>query len=106
MRTVDQAVEAIEAGSSWDDSDEVVELQVRQPMEKVIPIRLSAETWAAIRRIAQSRGLGPSTLARMWIIERLGEELPAAFNEAAGMSRAGRSPSSKAGHRPSRKKSP
>lgn len=36
-----------------------------------ITIRLDPRTLAALRSEAQQKGIGPTTLARMWILERL-----------------------------------
>ena len=36
-----------------------------------IPVRLSAEKWEELRKEARELGIGPTTLARMWILERL-----------------------------------
>lgn len=64
-------IRRIEQSDAWDEEDEVVEIQVKRPLDKVVPIRLSAETWEALRVEAQGLGVGPSTLARMWILERI-----------------------------------
>jgi hypothetical protein len=64
-------VERVEQGDAWGESDEVVTVETRQSLDKVIPIRLSSEHWDALRREANELGMGPSTLARMWLIERL-----------------------------------
>lgn len=61
----------IEQGDAWKETDEAVEAEVKHPLDKVIPVRLSSEKWEALRREARELGLGPSTLARMWILERL-----------------------------------
>jgi hypothetical protein len=71
MSEFDRVVEEYEAGQTWNDADEVVEVEVKRPLDKVIPIRLSGEKWEALRREARELGIGPSTLARMWILERL-----------------------------------
>jgi DNA-binding CsgD family transcriptional regulator len=70
MRKED-TIHLIERGESWKESDEVVELNVKSPLEKVIPIRLSADDWSRLREEAKELGIGPTTLARMWIMERL-----------------------------------
>jgi len=51
----------------------VVDLKPRRPLDKVIPVRLATEQWREISIEAEELGVGPSTLARMWIIERLRE---------------------------------
>ncbi len=68
---IEAATQRYDAGNAWDDAAEVVEVNVKQPLDKVFPVRLSAEKWAALRREAAELGVGPSTLARMWILERL-----------------------------------
>jgi hypothetical protein len=59
------------------DADEVVKLEVKKPLDKVIPIRLSADKWEQIRAEARELGVGPSTLARMWILEHLRQRVKA-----------------------------
>ena len=68
---VNESVRRIEGGDAWEDGDEVVELQVKRPLDKVIPVRLPSEKWEELRREARELGVGPTTLARMWILERL-----------------------------------
>lgn len=41
---------------------------------RLVALRLEEETVAALRRIAAQKGLNYSTLMRMWITERLGQE--------------------------------
>ena len=36
-----------------------------------ITIRLDSETLSRLRSIAQEKGIGPTTLARMWVLEHL-----------------------------------
>jgi hypothetical protein len=66
-----RAVRDIEKGDAWDETDEVVHLEVRRPLDKVIPVRLPSDKWEQIRAEARELGVGPTTLARMWILERL-----------------------------------
>lgn len=40
-------------------------------MDKVIPVRLISAKWEGLRREASDLGVDPSTLARMWILEKL-----------------------------------
>ena len=66
------AVLRYEAGEdAWEESDEVVEIEVKRRLDKVIPIRLSGDKWEALRAEAAELGIGPTTLARVWILERL-----------------------------------
>ncbi len=68
---IDRGVERIESGDAWDESDEVVHVDVKEPLDKVIPVRLSADAWEEMRIEARELPKGPTTLARMWILERL-----------------------------------
>jgi hypothetical protein len=71
MADVNKAIQCIEQGDAWDESDEVVKVDVKKPLDKVIPVRLSSDKWEALRKEARELGIGPTTLARMWILERL-----------------------------------
>ena len=71
MADLDKAVEGIDRGDAWNESDEVVRIEVKKPLDKVIPVRLPADKWERIREEARELGIGPTTLARMWILERL-----------------------------------
>ena len=71
MEDIKKAVEKIEQGDAWEDTDEVVEIKIKKPLDKVIPVRLSADKWEQIREEARELGVGPTTLARMWILEHL-----------------------------------
>ena len=71
MGDLDREVERIERGEAWDETDEVVQVEVKKPLDKVIPMRLSAEKWEELKKEASELGIGPTTLARMWVLERL-----------------------------------
>jgi hypothetical protein len=71
MADVNKIVEKIEQNDAWEDTDEVVKLDGKRPLDKVIPVRLSADKWEQIREEARELGIGPTTLARMWILEHL-----------------------------------
>ena len=60
-----------EEEDAWLDDDKVVDLDVKRPLDKIIPVRLSSDQWARLRREATELGVGPSTLTRMWILEKL-----------------------------------
>ena len=77
MADLDKAIKDIEQGNAWDEGDEVVQLEVKRPLDKVIPVRLSADKWEELRREAREMGIGPTTLARMWILERLRQRVKA-----------------------------
>ncbi|MFO7773073.1 MAG: hypothetical protein R6V59_03930 [Dehalococcoidia bacterium] len=76
MTDLRRAVEDIEKGDAWDEGDEVVQVEVKRPLDKVIPVRLPADKWEQIRAEAGELGIGPTTLARMWILERLRSRSP------------------------------
>jgi len=65
----------IEQGDAWNETDEVVQLEVKKPLDMVIPVRLSSDKWHQIRAEAKELGIGPSTLVRMWILERLRQQV-------------------------------
>ena len=71
MADLDRTIEGIEKNDAWNDSDEVVQLEVKKPLDKVIPIRLSADKWEEIRQEARELGVGPTTLVRMWVLDHL-----------------------------------
>jgi hypothetical protein len=77
MADLDKVVEDIERGDAWNESDEVVRVEVKKPLDKVIPVRLPADKWEQIREEARELGVGPTTLARMWILERLRQRVKA-----------------------------
>ena len=71
MKDTDREVRKLEEGEAWEAADEVVEIEVKRPLDKVIPVRLPSDKWEELRREARELGIGPTTLARMWILERL-----------------------------------
>lgn len=71
MADLDKVVESIEQSDAWNESDEVAQVEVKKPLDKVIPVRLSTEKWEELRQEAKELGVGPTTLARMWILEHL-----------------------------------
>ncbi len=70
-REFEKEIENIEQSDAWNKDDEVVRIKVKKPLDKVIPVRLSSDKWEELRREARELGIGPTTLARMWILERL-----------------------------------
>jgi hypothetical protein len=71
MKNIEKEIKRMEQGEAWEDTDQVVKLRVKKPLDKVIPVRLRADHWEQLRELAGDIGVGPTTLARMWIIERL-----------------------------------
>jgi predicted glycoside hydrolase/deacetylase ChbG (UPF0249 family) len=48
-----------------------VKVRVAKNLSTPLTIRVDAQTLAELREQAHKKGLGPTTLARMWILERL-----------------------------------
>jgi hypothetical protein len=71
MKRIQHQVKRIDAGEAWEDTDEVVKLEIKRPLDKVIPVRMPSEKWEELRNEARELGVGPSTLARMWILDKL-----------------------------------
>jgi hypothetical protein len=71
MNDIDCEGQKLEEGEAWEETDEVVEAEVKRPLDKVIPVLLPSEKWEELRREARGLGVGPTTLARMWILEKL-----------------------------------
>lgn len=59
--------------SEYEHEFEPVEFEIAKPLKStwMLSIRLDKETFDALRAIAKPKGLGASTLARMWILEEL-----------------------------------
>jgi len=53
---------------------EEVELKVARPLIHTLAVRLDARTIDRLAAVARKKGIGPSTLARMWLLERLEQE--------------------------------
>ncbi len=53
------------------DEFKPVKVRFGKNLSEGITIRLDKETVAELRRRAHEQGIGPTTLARMWILERL-----------------------------------
>jgi hypothetical protein len=71
MQEIDKAINKIEKGDAWEDTDEIIELEVKKPLKIVVPVRLSADDWERLRNEAGALGIGPTTLVRMWVLEKL-----------------------------------
>ena len=53
---------------------EVRRPKVARPLGHILGVRLDAKVVGALAEIARRKGIGPSTLARIWLMERLDEE--------------------------------
>ncbi len=72
-----------EAAAFWDthspedypEEFQDVDVRFSRPLiKRGLTVKLSEGTIAQLREIAEERGIGPSTLARMWILEHLRAE--------------------------------
>lgn len=52
---------------------EAPEAKVERPLNHILAVRLDAKTIEKLAAIGRRSGIGPSTLARMWILEHLSE---------------------------------
>ncbi len=81
MKQIPRFASLEEMAEFWDTHDlseyehefEPVEFEIVKPLRAtwMLSIRLDKETFDALREIAKPKGLGASTLARMWILEEL-----------------------------------
>jgi hypothetical protein len=53
------------------------------PLETLLAVRFDRETAALLRKVARSKGIGATTLLRLWTIERLTEEIAPAPRQKA-----------------------
>lgn len=51
-----------------------VKLKVERPLGHILGVRLDAKTITKLGAIGRKKGIGASTLARMWLLERLEKE--------------------------------
>ena len=70
-----------EEATFWDSHDitdywdELKPVRVRfaKPLSEPLTIHLDLTTFAALRTAAQKKGIGPTTPARMWVLEHLAQ---------------------------------
>ena len=60
--------------TEFEDEFEEVKLKVARPLSHILAVRLDARTIDRLAEVGRAKGLGPSTLARMWLLERLDQE--------------------------------
>lgn len=64
-------------------------MEVSRTLDKVIPVRLPSDKWELLRIEATELGIGPTTLVRMWVLEKL-RALKAVNNAAPAPTRTSR----------------
>lgn len=58
----------------WDDLEDVeVVFDLKKPRDETLVVRLQKELKDRLELVARNRGLNISTLARMWLVEKLRE---------------------------------
>jgi hypothetical protein len=60
--------------TEYRDGFKPVQVRFAKRLSHALAIRFDSETLEKLRVRAQKKGMGPTTLARMWILERLQEE--------------------------------
>ena len=65
-----------DAHSTTEFEDEFVEVQLKvsRPLIHTLAVRMDAKTIDRLAAVGRKKGIGPSTLARMWLLERLEQE--------------------------------
>jgi hypothetical protein len=66
-----QHVARLEAGEDDGTAGTRLRPRIKTPLEKVVPIRMTDDQWRVLAREAEELGLRPTTLMRMWVLERL-----------------------------------
>ena len=71
--SIEEEAEFWDTHDTTDFEDEFKPVKVRfaKNLSEGITVRLDAETLAELRSQAHEKGIGPTTLARMWILEHL-----------------------------------
>jgi len=76
FKSLDEEAEFWETHDTTEFEDEFEEVQVKvaRPLSHVLAVRMDARTIDRLAEVGRAKGLGPSTLARMWLLERLDRE--------------------------------
>lgn len=78
FKTIEEEAKWWDTHDITDYLDELKPVKVRfaKNLSRGLTIRLDLETLSRLRKQAKEKGIGPTTLIRMWILERLqGEHL-------------------------------
>jgi hypothetical protein len=60
--------------TQFEDEFKEVKIKVAHPLGHILGVRLDAKTLMKLSAIGRKKGVGASTLARMWLLERLERE--------------------------------
>lgn len=61
--------------ADYQDEFETVKVKFARNLSEGITIRLDQPTLNKLRKLAHEKGIGPTTLARMWILEQMKQSL-------------------------------
>jgi hypothetical protein len=64
--------------AEYEDEFKPVRVRFAKNLSQGITVRLDPDTLGELRALAHEKGIGPTTLARMWILEHLRREAPRA----------------------------
>lgn len=77
-RRLEEEIARLDAGGSSLEGSAPIpaeeQYQFKQPLDKVLMVRLADEHWTLLYHEARRRGIGPSTLMRMLALEKLQEQ--------------------------------
>ena len=62
--------------TDYEDEFKPVKVRFARNLSQVLALRLEPQTLEELRELARKKGIGPTTLARMWILERLQQGSP------------------------------
>ena len=85
LAEIRRGIELLPASKRRDQLEQWLENDLLEPFDEanVLPVtKAIGERWAALSARAQQKGIGPTTLARMWILEHLQEEQSAHLKSA------------------------
>ncbi len=59
--------------TEFEDELQVIKVEVARPLGHILGVRLDAKTIDKLADLGRKKGIGPSTLARIWLMERLSQ---------------------------------
>ena len=57
-----------------DEFEEASDVHFPSPKRRIIALRMNDQQVKSIRHLSEKKGIGFSTLIRMWVLEKLGQE--------------------------------
>jgi len=77
FKSIEEEAEFWDTHDTTEFEDEFVEVKrvfVARPLIHTLAVRMDARTIDRLAVVGRKKGMGPSTLARMWLLERLEDE--------------------------------